>query len=90
MASELPIVAPRIGGIPELVGDGETGILFETRNFEALSEALVTLLLNESKRREMGRLGRERAVRCHSMERMVSETQHIIVDEVNKALGYCR
>ncbi|MDQ1240069.1 MAG: hypothetical protein QG577_2255 [Thermodesulfobacteriota bacterium] len=90
MASELPIVAPRIGGIPELVGDGETGLLFEKRNFEGLSEALVTLLLNESKRREMGRLGRERAIRCHSMERMVSETQQIIVDEVNKALGYCR
>ncbi len=87
MASELPIVAPRVGGIPELVRDGENGILFETRNSEALSEALVRLLVNETQRREMGRRGRERVLQRHSMERMVSETQQVIVDEVKKALG---
>lgn len=87
MASGLPIVAPRVGGIPELVRDGENGILFEKKNAQALSDALVTVLVNESQRREMGRTGRERAIQRHSMERMISETQQVIVDEVKKALG---
>jgi glycosyltransferase involved in cell wall biosynthesis len=90
MASELPIIAPRVGGIPELVQEGENGILFETGNAEALSEALIKLLVNDSQRLEMGRRSRERVLQRHSMERMVSETQQVIVDEVQRAFGACR
>lgn len=87
MACELPVVAPRVGGIPELVRDGENGILFETRNAEELSEALVATLSNESRRLGMGRKGRELVLQRHSLERMVAETQQVIVDEVKKAFG---
>lgn len=90
MASELPIIAPRVGGIPELVQEGENGILFETGNAEALSEALTKLLVNDSQRLEMGRRSRERVLQRHSMERMVSETEQVIVDEVQRAFGACR
>ncbi len=89
MASELPIIAPRVGGIPELVQDGDNGILFETGNVEVLSEALIKLLVNKAERLEMGRRSRERALRYHSMERMVSQTQQVIVDEVQRAFKAC-
>jgi glycosyltransferase involved in cell wall biosynthesis len=87
MASELPIVAPRVGGIPELVDHGQTGILFAPGHVRELSEAITTLLLDQSARRQMGLRGRERVIERHSMGRMVSETQLLILDEVKRALG---
>jgi glycosyltransferase involved in cell wall biosynthesis len=87
MASELPIVAPRVGGIPELVREGVNGILFETGNAEQLADALVSLLTDQATRRAMARRGRELVLQRHSIERMISETQQVILDEVKKAFG---
>jgi len=53
MAVGKPVVATRAGGNPELVQDGETGLLIE-RTPEALAEALVEILADTSRRRRMG------------------------------------
>lgn len=57
MASCKPVIASRIGGIPEVVKDGETGILVTPRDIEALSEAITYLILNPLVREKMGKVG---------------------------------
>jgi glycosyltransferase involved in cell wall biosynthesis len=61
MAAGLPVVATRVGGIPEVVEDGVTGRLVPPRNARALSEALRYVYSNPVEAEQMGRLGAERA-----------------------------
>jgi glycosyltransferase involved in cell wall biosynthesis len=56
---EIPVVATIVGGVPEVVRDGITGILVETRNSEQLATAIIELIENPEKRREMGKEGRK-------------------------------
>lgn len=60
MACELPVVSTRAGGIPEIVGDGETGFLAERGSAESLAEAILKVLGNEASGVEMGKEGRRR------------------------------
>src|SRR5258708_19258222 len=55
MAHAKPIVASRIGGIPELVRNGETGLLFEPKNTPKLSSSLSMLLSASDLRTQLGR-----------------------------------
>ena len=59
MALGKPVVASNVGGIPDLVEDGQTGFLFEVANSQELAEKLRTLLSDENLAIEMGRKGRE-------------------------------
>jgi glycosyltransferase involved in cell wall biosynthesis len=60
MALGLPVVATRVGGIPEAVGHHETGLLVPPRNATALAEALGTLLDSQELRERLGAHGRQR------------------------------
>lgn len=60
MMFELPTVATRWRGIPDVIVEGETGFLVETKDAAALSERLARLLVDKHLRLEMGRKGRER------------------------------
>jgi glycosyltransferase involved in cell wall biosynthesis len=60
MAAGKAIVASRVGGIPELIEDGVTGILVKPGNDQELADAIIELLLNNEKRHSMGERGRER------------------------------
>lgn len=75
MASELPVVATRVGGIPELVVDGETGLLVPAGQAEALAAALDCLLEDSELRRRMGQAGRRRVETCFTLERKLKETE---------------
>ncbi len=61
MAAGLPVVASRVGGVPELVVDGETGLLVRPGDPEQLAAALGRLLADELLRRRLGEAGRARA-----------------------------
>jgi glycosyltransferase involved in cell wall biosynthesis len=63
MAAGRPVVATRIGGIPETVEDGVTGLLVEPGNAAELAEALIRLALDPVQRARMGQAGRERVAR---------------------------
>ena len=77
MMAGLPVVAARVGGIPELVEDGETGFLVPPSDPEALAEALQRLLEDEGLRRRMGEAGREKALRGFTLERMLAQIQRV-------------
>ncbi|WP_172620866.1 glycosyltransferase [Rubrobacter xylanophilus] len=69
----LPVVAGRVGGIPDAVVHGETGLLVEPGDHEALACALLMLLADPGLAREMGAAGRRRAERLFSWERVVAD-----------------
>lgn len=62
MACEVPVIASRVGGIPEVVTDGETGFLSEVGDVEKMADDAARLLGDATLRREMGKRARESAV----------------------------
>lgn len=71
MACEVPVVASRVGGIPEVVTDGETGFLSEIGNVEKMSEDAARILSNDDLRREMGGKARQSAISRYSTELVI-------------------
>ena len=62
MACELPVIASRVGGVPEVVTDGETGFLSEVGDVEKMANDAARLLTDDDFRHEMGRRARESAI----------------------------
>ncbi len=62
MASGVPVVASRIGGIPEVVVDGRTGYLCEVGDVQGMAEAAIGLLSDPEKHRQFAEAAREHAV----------------------------
>jgi glycosyltransferase involved in cell wall biosynthesis len=75
MAAGLPVVGTRVGGVPEVVVDGVTGILVPPRDPEALASGIAQLLSDSELSQRMGDAGRARVVEQYSVERMVRETE---------------
>lgn len=76
MAAGLPVVATRTGGIPEIVQDGVNGLLVPPRDSRELAAAMITLLRDENKRRNMGIAGKK-IVENFSVEKMVEGNIHV-------------
>jgi glycosyltransferase involved in cell wall biosynthesis len=74
MAARLPIVATRVSAIPEIVQDGQTGLLVPPQDPPALAQAVVQLLTNPEQRAQMGAAGYARLVQEFSVARMVERT----------------
>lgn len=71
MACEVPVVASNIGGIPELVVDGETGYLCPLGDVEAFAERTARLLSSEEHQAEMATAARKRAEEQFDLESIV-------------------
>jgi glycosyltransferase involved in cell wall biosynthesis len=71
MSAGKPVVAARTGGIPEVVADGETGLLVPREDPDALRVALLRLAGDPALRARMGAAGRERAAREFPPSRLV-------------------
>ena len=78
LASGVPQVAPAIGGIPDIVADGETGFLYTAGNVEALAGHMLTLFQDSQLHERMASASRLRAVEKFSVERMVLGHEAII------------
>jgi glycosyltransferase involved in cell wall biosynthesis len=68
MAAGLPVVASRVGGVPEQVADGETGLLVEPGGADELAAALGRLIGDRGLRRRLGAAGRARAEQAFALE----------------------
>lgn len=77
MAAEKPVIATRVGGIPEVVIDGVTGLMIPPRDHLAISRAIEFLIDRKDIATEMGRRGRERVEKHFSSNRMVEKTLDI-------------
>ena len=71
MAASLPVVATRVGGNPEVVSDGQTGILVGVRRPQELAVALETLAAAAGRRFRIGAAGRARLERHFAMDGIV-------------------
>lgn len=74
MSRRVPVIASRVSAIPEVVAHGETGLLVEARDVDALAAAMTRLLEDHALRHHMGLLGAARLEERFSVNRMVSGT----------------
>ncbi len=73
LACEVPVIASRVGGIPEVVDDGETGCLAGVGDIDKMSTDAARLLSDEATRREMGRRARASAVGRYSTDLVIPQ-----------------
>jgi glycosyltransferase involved in cell wall biosynthesis len=70
MAAAKPVVATRVGGVPDLIDDGVHGLLVEPGDASAVAEAITRLLDDPGRAADMGRRGRERQAREFDLDVM--------------------
>jgi glycosyltransferase involved in cell wall biosynthesis len=86
MAAGLPVVAAAVGGVPEIVGQEDTGLLVPPRDAPALASALIALARDPGRRHRLGTAGRQRA-----LERFSAATQVPLVEAaLQRAAGTSR
>jgi len=81
MSAGLPVVATRVGGNPELVDEGVTGLLVPPRDPQSFAEAVVALLRDPARRREMGEAGLRRVREEFSLP-MVADRYQALYHEI--------
>ena len=79
MAAELPVVASRVGGIPEMIEDGGNGFLTAPKDSRALAEKIGILIENPELRSAFGKAGRERVGREFLVGKMAAGTREIYI-----------
>lgn len=75
MAAGLPVVGASVGGIPELIENERTGLLVPPGDADAIANALISLLADPERAKELGRAGQERARTRFSFDQLVSELE---------------
>jgi len=77
MAMAKPVLATRVGGIPEAVAEGETAVLCEPGNVEEMAHAMLGLMNDRDALKRMGLAGRARVERRFSLERMIDGIEEV-------------
>ena len=81
MAASVPVVAARVGGVPDLVEEGKTGIFCDPLDARSMSEAVEKVLMNSSATRDLARRAKEGALaRFHP--RVIAQQHVRIYEEV--------
>lgn len=84
MACGKPVVATRIGGVPEVVEHGVTGVLVAPGDVPALAEALTTLLQDAALRRRYGAAGRRRVETRFDQQRLIRQMERLYTELVDR------
>lgn len=77
MAMERPVVGTAVGGIPEQIINGRTGILVEKANADQLAQGILTLVKNPETASQMGKNGRRLVEQRFSLDAMLDATEHL-------------
>jgi glycosyltransferase involved in cell wall biosynthesis len=80
MASGCPVVATRVGGLPDLIDDGETGYLVPREDAHALGAAVMGLLRNHETARRIGETARARVAERFTTERLAADMERLYSD----------
>ncbi|GAB4247522.1 MAG: glycosyltransferase [Thermoleophilia bacterium] len=88
MAAGLPVIATRVGGIPEMVVDGMTGRLINVGDAGSLADSVRELALDPDRRRRWGEAGRSRAARRFTLQRMLEETEAAFAECLAATQGF--
>jgi glycosyltransferase involved in cell wall biosynthesis len=80
MAMKLPVIATEVGGLPEAVVNGRTGIIIPAGDSGALSEAVKCLADNPGLRNDMGSAGRKRVEEKFSLGRNIQSTEDLYLE----------
>ncbi|MFN0277461.1 MAG: N-acetyl-alpha-D-glucosaminyl L-malate synthase BshA [Pyrinomonadaceae bacterium] len=86
-ACEAPVVATRIGGIPEVINDKETGFLSDVGDVEKMTKDTLQLLNDEELRRSFGEKGRDLAVQRYSTSKIIPQYIAFYEKTVQKAIA---
>jgi N-acetyl-alpha-D-glucosaminyl L-malate synthase BshA len=85
MACEVPVIASRVGGLPEVVTDGETGYLNPVGDIDEMAADAARLLTDDKFRREMGQRARESAISRYRTDVVIPQYidfyEHIIAKQ---------
>jgi glycosyltransferase involved in cell wall biosynthesis len=84
MAAGKPVVGTNVGGIPEIIEDGVTGLLVEPGSPDELAQAIIRILQDPELARRMGAAGRETAKARFSPEQYVTQIQQIYGELIEK------
>ncbi|MCC6695066.1 MAG: N-acetyl-alpha-D-glucosaminyl L-malate synthase BshA, partial [Candidatus Hydrogenedentes bacterium] len=90
MACEVPVIGTDSGGVREVVENGVTGYLCEVGDIEAMANRAIELLTNPALACEMGRQGRERAVKCFGQDAIVQQYESLYAELVGASLEAAR
>jgi glycosyltransferase involved in cell wall biosynthesis len=77
LAAGRPVVATRVGGVPDVVQEGEDGFLVEAGATDDLADRLAQLARDPALRERMGRAGRERVLPRYAVERLVDDVDRL-------------
>jgi sugar transferase (PEP-CTERM/EpsH1 system associated) len=83
MAAGLPVVSTGVGGVPEIIDDGDTGLLAPAGDVDALAQAMLRISQDANLRESLAARGRERAASRFSEERMI-ERYHSLYAELTQ------
>jgi len=80
MAAGCPVVATRVGGLPDLIDDGRTGRLVPPRDADALASAVLSLLRSSPAARKMGNNAREFVRQRFAVRRLFGDMDHLYTE----------
>ena len=84
MASSLPVIATRVGGIPDLISEGQEGYLLDPGDVNGLARAIAHLAQDSDKRQTMGRMGLVKAQSLYNVSVAIEQLQSLY-DEILKS-----
>ena len=87
LACEVPVIATCVGGLPEVVLEGETGYLVEVGDTQAMADRAADILSNTDKQRTMGQRGRSYAIERFNTERVIPQYVELyerVIDEARQ------
>ena len=87
MAAGLPIVATDVGGNPEVVTHGQTGLLVPAANPEAMAGAICRLLAHPEEAARFGQAGRERVHQDFSLDKLIRQYEELYLEVLQKRLA---